>query len=85
MLHWFTDSEAGHEPQAGQPACSKRFWLGLRKRYADLDPRWPPNTWRKRFSGEPGDAEEVDEKGGFVASELPARRRPACVGSEEAV
>ena len=30
-------------------------------------PRWPPNIGSGWFRGEPGDAEDMDEQGGFVA------------------
>jgi hypothetical protein len=43
------------------------------------DPRWLPNAWPRRVLGEPGDAAEVDDQRGLVASSLSAREGRACI------
>jgi hypothetical protein len=60
----------------------------LRQRYADFGPTLAAeHLAQEGFPGEPGDAAEVDDQGGFVASALPAgagvhvgRERRACFG-----
>ena len=58
----------------------------LRQRYADFGPTLAAEHLAEEgFFGEPGNAAEMDDQGGLVASALPAREGRACVARAQSL